>query len=82
MGSAGMISQDGTKMAFNRLGFRDWRKHYRGNNNTDIWIQDLKTLDIRRRLRFIRKTEFSTPPSVPRERRLSMRMSLNSGSMI
>ena len=46
MGSAGMMSQDGTKMAFNRLGFRYWRKHYRGNNNTDIWIQDLKTLDI------------------------------------
>ncbi len=43
MGSAGMMSQDGTKMAFNRLGFRYWRKHYRGNNNTDIWIQDLET---------------------------------------
>lgn len=47
MGSAGMISQDGTKLAFNRLGFRYWRKHYRGNNNTDIWIQDLETKNIR-----------------------------------
>jgi len=47
MGSAGMISQDGTKLAFNRLGFRYWRKHYRGNNNTDIWVQDLGTKIIR-----------------------------------
>ncbi|MCJ7583029.1 MAG: biopolymer transporter Tol, partial [Candidatus Aminicenantes bacterium] len=46
MGSAGMISQDGTKLAFNRLGFSYWRKHYRGNNNTDIWVQDLKTKAI------------------------------------
>jgi len=45
-GSAGMMSQDGTKIAFNRQGFRYWRKHYRGNNNTDIWIQDLKTKAI------------------------------------
>ena len=47
IGSAGMISQDGTKLAFNRLGFSYWRKHYRGNNNTDIWIQDLKTKIIK-----------------------------------
>jgi tricorn protease len=45
-GSAGMISQDGKKLAFNRLGFRYWRKHYRGNNNTDIWLQDLATKKI------------------------------------
>ena len=42
-GAAGMISQDGKILAFNRIGFRYWRKHYRGNNNTDIWIQDLKS---------------------------------------
>lgn len=46
MGAAGMISQDGRRLAFNRLGFRYWRKHYRGNNNTDIWIQDLDTKNI------------------------------------
>jgi tricorn protease len=45
--AAGMISQDGTKVAFNRLGFRYWRKHYRGNNNTDIWVQDLASKKIR-----------------------------------
>jgi len=43
MGSAGMISQDGKYLAFNRLGFRYWRKHYKGNNNTDIWVEDLKS---------------------------------------
>lgn len=42
-GAAGMISQDGKTLAFNRGGFRYWRKHYRGNNNTDIWVQDLGT---------------------------------------
>ena len=46
MGSDGMMSQDGKNIAFNRLGFRYWRKHYRGNNNTDIWIQDLETKAI------------------------------------
>jgi len=47
VGSAGMISQDGKMLAFNRLGFSYWRKHYRGNNNTDIWLQDLTTREIR-----------------------------------
>ncbi|MFC2158535.1 hypothetical protein ACFLT9_11920, partial [Acidobacteriota bacterium] len=46
MGAAGMFSQDGKKFAFNRLGFRYWRKHYKGNNNTDIWVQDVGTKDI------------------------------------
>ena len=46
-GAAGMISQDGKQIAFNRGGFRYWRKHYRGNNNTDIWVQDLETKKIR-----------------------------------
>ena len=46
-GAAGMIRQDGKMIAFNRLGFRYWRKHYRGNNNTDIWVQDLQSKEIR-----------------------------------
>ena len=46
-GAAGMISQDGKTIAFNRGGFRYWRKHYRGNNNTDIWTQDLASGDIK-----------------------------------
>jgi len=44
--AAGMIRQDGRLIAFNRLGFRYWRKGYRGNNNTDIWVQDLQTREI------------------------------------
>jgi tricorn protease len=46
IGSAGMLSQDGKVLAFNRLGFRYWRKHYRGNYNTDIWVQDLESKKI------------------------------------
>lgn len=46
-GAAGMISQDGKTVAFNRGGFRYWRKHYRGNNNTDIWVQDLASKKIK-----------------------------------
>lgn len=42
-GSSGMIRQDGKMVAFNRMGFRYWRKHYRGNNNTDIWVHDLES---------------------------------------
>ena len=46
MGRAGMISQDGSKIAFNRNSIRYWRKQYKGNNQTDIWVQDLKTKKI------------------------------------
>jgi tricorn protease len=46
IGRAGMISQDGSKIAFNRNGIRYWRKQYKGNNQTDIWVQDLKTKKI------------------------------------
>ena len=46
-GAYGMISQDGTKVAFNRNSTRYWRKGYRGNNNTDIWVQDLQSKEIR-----------------------------------
>ncbi len=45
--AAGMIRQDGQLVAFNRGGFSYWRKHYRGNNNTDIWVQDLASKEIR-----------------------------------
>ncbi|MCA9279814.1 MAG: PD40 domain-containing protein [Phycisphaeraceae bacterium] len=37
-GSSGMVSQDGSMVAFNRNGFRYWRKGYRGNWNTDIYV--------------------------------------------
>lgn len=46
-GAAGMVSQDGKTIAFNRGGFRYWRKHYRGNNNTDIWVQSLPDGEIK-----------------------------------
>ncbi|KPK95847.1 hypothetical protein AMJ80_03235 [bacterium SM23_31] len=45
-GSAGMISQDGSMVAFNRNSTRYWRKHYKGNNQTDVWVQDLTTKKI------------------------------------
>jgi tricorn protease len=45
-GSAGMIKQDGSMLAFNRLGLRYWRKGYKGNNNNDIYVQDLTTRAI------------------------------------
>ncbi len=43
---AGMISLDGSKVAFNRNSVRYWRKHYKGNNQTDVWVQDLTTKKI------------------------------------
>ena len=46
-GASGMIRQDHKVVAFNRGGFRYWRKHYRGNNNTDIWVQDLESKKIK-----------------------------------
>lgn len=46
MGAAGMISQDGKLLAFNRTSIRYWRKEYKGNNQTDIWLQDLSTKKI------------------------------------
>ncbi len=49
-GRAGMIRQDGTMVAFNRNSFLPWpsgtRKGYRGNNSTDVWVQDLQTKQI------------------------------------
>ena len=46
-GRAGMIKQDATQVAFNRSLPTYWRKGYRGNNNADIAVQDLKTGVIR-----------------------------------
>ncbi|SVB75115.1 uncharacterized protein METZ01_LOCUS227969, partial [marine metagenome] len=45
-GATGMISQDGRLVAFNRYGMRYWRKGYRGNSQTDIWLQDLRSGEI------------------------------------
>jgi tricorn protease len=42
-GRSGMISQDMTMVAFNRSVPSYWRKGYRGNNNADIAVQDLRT---------------------------------------
>lgn len=55
----GMISQDGSTVAFNRNGIRYWRKFYQGNNQTDIWVQDLSTKEIRQ-LTDINTEEFRT----------------------
>jgi len=45
-GKAGMISQDGSKVAFNRIGFTYWRKGYKGTRNTDVFVQDLNSKEI------------------------------------
>lgn len=45
-GRAGMIKQDMTQVAFNRNLPSYWRKGYRGNNNADIAVQDMKTGQI------------------------------------
>jgi tricorn protease len=45
--ATGMISQDGSMIAFNRTGFRYSRKGYRGNNSTDVFVQDVRTKQIR-----------------------------------
>ena len=45
-GATGMIRQDGKMIAFNRFGFRYWRKNYKGNYNTDIYVQDVATKKI------------------------------------
>ncbi len=45
-GRAGMIKQDATMVAFNRNLPTYWRKGYRGNNNADIAVGDLRTGQI------------------------------------
>jgi tricorn protease len=47
VGLAGMVKQDMTMVAFNRVLPTYWRKGYRGNNSGDIAVQDLKTGEIR-----------------------------------
>ena len=47
-GAAGMIRQDGQMIAFNRIGFRYWRKGYRGNNNTDVYVMPVAGGPIRK----------------------------------
>ena len=44
---AGMIKQDGSMIAFNRENFGETRKGYRGNNSADIYVQDVRSKEIR-----------------------------------
>ena len=44
--TTGMMKQDGSLVAFNRMGGSYWRKGYRGNRADDIWIQDVRTKKI------------------------------------
>jgi tricorn protease len=46
VGTSGMVKQDGSMIAFNRVGGRYWRKGYQGNASDDIYVQDLKTRKI------------------------------------
>ncbi len=42
-GVQGMIKQDGSALAFNRMGGAYWRKGYRGNRADDVWVMNLRT---------------------------------------
>ena len=42
----GMIKQDGSMVAFNRMGGAYWRKGNKGNRADDIWVQDLRSKAI------------------------------------
>ncbi|MGQ0643498.1 MAG: hypothetical protein ACT4P6_22350 [Gemmatimonadaceae bacterium] len=46
VGRVGMIKQDATLVAFNRVLPTYWRKGYRGNNSGDLAVQDLKSGEI------------------------------------
>jgi tricorn protease len=48
VGRYGMIKQDGSMLAFNRMAPSYWRKGYKGNAADSIWVQDLKTKQISR----------------------------------
>ncbi len=39
-GVQGMIKQDGSALAFNRMGGAYWRKGYRGNRADDVWVHE------------------------------------------
>ncbi|MCC6318358.1 MAG: PD40 domain-containing protein [Gemmatimonadaceae bacterium] len=47
IGRSGMMKQDATAVAFNRVLPTYWRKGYRGNNSGDIAVQDVRTGEIR-----------------------------------
>jgi len=47
IGRSGMMRQDATAVAFNRVLPTYWRKGYRGNNSGDIAVQDLRSGEIR-----------------------------------
>jgi tricorn protease len=47
MARVGMIKQDATQVVFNRSLPSYWRKGYRGNSNSDIAVQDLRSGEIR-----------------------------------
>ena len=47
-GVQGMLKQDGSVLAFNRMGGSYWRKGYKGNRSDDVWVQDQKTKRITR----------------------------------
>lgn len=42
----GMLSQDGRRVAFTRSNFSPNRKGYRGNNQSDIYVQELASREI------------------------------------
>jgi tricorn protease len=44
----GMMKQDGSMIAFNRVAPSYWRKGYKGNAADSIWVQDLRTKAITR----------------------------------
>jgi tricorn protease len=44
--NTGMLKQDGSMVAFTRMGGAYWRKGYKGNRTDDIWVQDVKTKKI------------------------------------
>lgn len=42
----GMLRQDGSMIAYNRMGGAYWRKGNKGNRADDIWVQDLRSKKI------------------------------------
>jgi tricorn protease len=40
-GATGMYSQDGRMLTFNRRGYRDPKRNYRGSNTTDVWVTEV-----------------------------------------
>jgi tricorn protease len=46
-GAAGMFSQDGSTLVFNRRRYPDPKRHYRGSNNTDVWVMDVQQATFR-----------------------------------